>query len=214
MAATTVRTPETTATRATDECSAPAPPITLRLRPVVDVTPELLRELSTLNSDLRLELTEEGALVVMSPTGGNAGKRNKALAVQLGVWTEQDGSGIDFDSSTGFSLTPRTVRSPDAAWVALTRWHALSAEEQEDYPPLCPDFVVEIRSASDRLTTLQAKMREYIKHGARLGWLIDPYAKRVFIYRPDAPVEQIDNPRTLAANPALPGFVLDLTKVW
>jgi Uma2 family endonuclease len=210
--ATTVRTPVTI--RADHRNIEPAPPITLRLHPVIDVTPDLLLELSSLNSDLRLELTAEGELVIMPPAGGRAGNRNKAITVQLGIWTEQDGTGIDFDSSTGFKLTPRMVRSPDASWVARARWDELSEEEQEHYPPLCPEFVVELRSLSDRVSTLQAKMRQYIEHGARLGWLIDPYSRRIYVYRPNHPMERIDNPQTVSADPVLPGFVLDLTKIW
>lgn len=210
--ATTVRTSVTQ--RPNYEGRAPSPPITLRLRPVIDVTPELLLELSSLNSDLRLELTAEGELIVMTPTGGEAGHRNLALAVQLGNWSERDGRGIAFDSSTGFELKRRSVLSPDASWVLRPRWDALSAAERETYPPLCPDFVVELGSPSDTVRSLQRKMVEWLDNGIRLGWLIDPKSKRVFVYRPDASVEQLDAPKTVSADPVLPGFVLDLTKIW
>ncbi len=190
------------------------PPIILRLRPVVDLTPDQLLELSALNRDVRLELTAQGELIVMSPTGGRSGGRNLALAGLLWTWTQQNGTGIAFDSSTGFTLRDNAVRSPDAAWIQLSRWNALSPDQQEQYPPLCPDFVVELHSKSDTVGNLRAKMEEWLKNGVPLGWLIDPYAKRVYVYRPDAPVEELQNPETISGEPVLPGFVLDLRKVW
>ena len=210
--ATTARTPATT--RANFEGSEPSPPITLRLRPVIDVTPNLLLELSSLNDDLRLELTAEGELIVMAPAKTEIGARNSALNAQLWFWAQQDGTGIVFDSSTGFKLKGRAVRSPDASWMPLTRWEAVLAGEPVTYAPVCPDFVVELRSPSDRLRTLQGKMQEYLDNGTRLGWLIDPKQKRVYVYRPDTSMEQIDNPQTISADPILPGFVLDLTMIW
>lgn len=210
--ATTVHKPATKRERmATVE---PSPPLALRLRPVIDLTPDQLLDLSSLNSDLRLELTAEGELIVMPPAGSDSGRRNLALAVQLGNWTERDGTGVAFDSSTGFKFKGNAVRSPDASWVLRSRWDALSAPEQGKYAPLCPDFLIELRSPSDRLRVLQDKMREYIANGARLGWLIDPDHKRVYVYRPDTPVQPLDAPDTISADPVLPGFILDLRKIW
>ncbi len=210
--ATTVRKPPARRSEASNDQLQP--PVALRLQPVIDLTPDLLLELSSLNPELRLELTAEGELIVMPPAGGETGVRNLALAVQLGIWTERDGTGLAFDSSTGFKLEGDAVRSPDASWVLRSRWDALVANERAQYPPLCPDFVIELRSPTDRLPALQDKMREYMDNGARLGWLIDPDHKRVYVYRPETPVEQLDNPETLAADPVLPGFVFDLRKIW
>ena len=201
-----------------------APPVTatdidtnmlvLQLRPVLDLTDEQLAELSSHNDDLRLEWTAEGALEIMPPAGTRTGNRNLKVAVRLGIWAERDGTGETFDSSTGFRLPNGAVRSPDASWVKRERLAALTTEQKRIYFPLCPDFVLELRSASDRLTTLQAKMREYVANGARLGWFIDPETHTVHVYRPDAPVESLANPEQISGDPVLPGFTLDLRPMW
>lgn len=167
-----------------------------------------------LNKDLRIELTSEGDLVIMTPTGGKTGKVNFKLTVLFGEWVEKDGTGIGFDSSTGFTLPNGAKRSPDLSWVEQSRWESLSEEEQEEFPPLCPDFAAEIRSHSDGKAHLKKKMEEYIANGARLGWLIDPLEKKVYIYLPSADVECLDNPETLSGDPVLPGFVLHLDRLW
>ncbi len=171
-------------------------------------------EFCQLNPNWRIERTSKGDLIIMPPTGGRTGKRNFTLNVLFGPWIEAEGTGIGFDSSTGFTLPNGAKRSPDLAWVKRSRWEALTEEEQEKFPPLCPDFVVELRSRSDALGTLQAKMQEYIANGAQLGWLIDPDEKKIYIYQPDAEVYCLENPETVSGDPALPGFVLDIQRLW
>jgi len=166
------------------------------------------------NRDWRIERTSEGELIIMPPTGGKTGQLNFDLNVAFGIWVKADGTGIGFDSSTGFTLPNGAERSPDLAWVRRSRWEALTEEERTEFPPLCPDFVAEIRSASDRLATLQAKMQEYIDNGAQLGWLLDLREKKVYIYRPNVPVEFFSQPVTLSGDPVLPGFVLPLDELW
>jgi len=171
-------------------------------------------EFCMLNKDLRLELTSEGDLIIMSPTGGTTGIRNFKLIVEFGNWVLKDGTGKGFDSSTVFSLPNGAKRSPDLAWLRNERWEALTEREREAFPPLCPDFVVELRSPTDRLNYLQEKMEEYVSNGARLGWLIDPFEKKVYVYRPQTAVEVLDDPPTISGEPSLPGFVLDVQALW
>lgn len=171
-------------------------------------------EVCQLNRDWRIERTSEGDLVLMPPTGGQTGKRNFVLTGLFFAWVERDGTGIGFDSSTGFTLPNRAKRSPDLAWVKRSRWEQLTREEQEEFPPLCPDFVVELRSQSDALSPLQSKMQEYVKNGAQLGWLIDPLEKKVYIYRPASEVSCLENPQVLSGEPELPGFQLNLERIW
>jgi Uma2 family endonuclease len=166
------------------------------------------------NPDLRLELTSNGELVVMPPAGSKTGQRNFSLTGQLCSWAEKDGTGVGFDSSTGFTLPNKAVRSPDASWVSREKWNALSEAEQERFAPLCPDFVVELRSGSDTLKSLQAKLQEYLENGAQLGWLIDPRERRVYIYRAGAEVEELTDAATVSADPTLPGFELQLAELW
>jgi len=188
--------------------------VAVRLRPVVELSPDQLLELSALNRDLRLEITSEGELVVMNPTGGWSSRRNATATSRLVVWAERDGTGVAFDSSGGFVLPNGAIRSPDASWVENTRLEALSPEEREKYLPLCPDFVVELLSPSDVLGATQEKMQEYLENGARLGWLLVPASKRVYVYRPGQQIEELENPEYLPGAPVLPGFVLDPREVW
>ena len=179
------------------------------------VTPEQFAALAAANRDLRLERTATGELIVTPPTGGTSGRRNLSISAQLGVWYEaNDTLGEAFDSSTGFELPNGANRSPDASWLQKDRWESLSPEQQEGFIPLCPDFVVELRSRRDLLTQLRAKMQEYMDNGAQLGWLIDPKNKRVEIYRPGQAVEVLDNPSTVSGDFVLPGFVLALKRIW
>ncbi len=166
------------------------------------------------NRDWRIERTSEGEVVIMPPTGGETGKRNFSLTTLFGNWVEANGTGIGFDSSTGFTLPNGAKRSPDLAWIKRSRWETLTEEERKKFPPLCPDFVVELRSWTDALDKLQEKMREYIANGAQLGWLIDPQEKKVYIYRPSAEARCLENPETISGAPVLPGFVLDLRRIW
>ena len=179
------------------------------------VTQEEFAAIAAANRDLRLERTADGELVVNPPTGGESGKRNLSIAGQLELWCEaHETLGEGFDSSTGFDLPNGATRAPDASWVRRERWDALTSEQRKGYVPLCPDFLVELRSESDRLSTVQAKMREYLTNGARLGWLIDPQKQRVEIYRSGKEVEILDRPERLSGEDILPGFILKLRRVW
>ena len=187
------------------------------------VTPEQFEALALANPDLRLERSAQGELIVNPPTGGESGSRNLSISTQLGNWCEaNEDLGEGFDSSTGFILPNGARFSPDASWVSRTRWEALTPKQRKGFVPLCPDFVVELReaklsrreSASVSLSTLQTKMREYIDNGARLGWLIDPQNRQVEIYRQQAEVEILINPAELSGEDVLPGFVLNLRRVW
>ncbi|MDJ0735875.1 MAG: Uma2 family endonuclease [Nostocaceae cyanobacterium] len=178
------------------------------------VTQEQFQQIATLNRDLRLERTATGELIVMPPTGSDTGNRNLDIEGQLWLWNRQTKLGKAFNSSTGFHLPNGANRSPDASWVKLKRWQVLTPEERTGFAPICPDFVVELRSPSDKLDTLRAKMREYMENGTILGWLIDYQNRKVEIYRQGQDVEVLDNPTTLSGEDVLPGFVLDLTEVW
>ncbi len=187
--------------------------ITLDLHSIVNLTDEQFYQLSRANPDLRLERTAQGELIVMPPAGGASSKRNADLTTDLNIWNRQTRLGVVFDSSGGFSLPKGSDRSPDAAWVKLERWEALTVEEQERFLPLAPDFVIELRSASDNLKKVQAKMEEYRDNGVRLGWLIDPQNQRVEIYRQGQDVEVLTKPATLSGEDVLPEFVLNLSQI-
>ena len=166
------------------------------------------------NPDLRMERTAEGDLIIMAPTGGKTGQLNAVLTAKFYSWAEADGTGIVFDSSTEFRLPNGAMRSPDVSWVRRSRWEALSDQEQEQFPPLCPDFVLELRSPSDSPTALKSKLEEYIQQGAELGWLLDPFDRRIYVYRRDAAFDVLEDPETMDGEPTLPGFVLALADVW
>jgi len=183
--------------------------IILDLSPVIKLTDEQFYQLCQANRDLKLERTVVGELIVMPPTGGGSGQRNANLTTDLNLWNRQTKLGVVFDSSTGFSLPNGGDRSPDASWVKLERWDALTSEEQEGFPPICPDFVIELRSRTDSLT-LQTKMQEYLASDLRLGWLLDPQNQRVEIYRLGRDVEIQYSPGSLSGEDVLPGFVLEL----
>ena len=178
------------------------------------ITEREFYEFCLLNKNLRIELTGEGDLIVMPPTGGKTGRRNSKLTRRLTAWAEDDGTGQPFDSSTGFTLPNGAKRSPDFAWVSDARWNSLTEQEQEEFPPLCPDFVVELRSRTDTLATLQGKMKEYIANGAQLGWLIDPTRKKVYVYRPKSAVEVLDSPKMVLGGSLLRGLKLDVQVLW
>lgn len=187
--------------------------ITVSLKSLFDLTDEAFYQLCQNNPDVKLERTATGELVVMSPTGGETGDRNRRLTQRLGNWTDEDNTGLSFDSSTGFKLPNGAERSPDAAWVRLERWQSLTLEQQRKFPPLAPDFVVELRSASDDIDTLRAKMKEYIENGVRLGWLLNPQDRQVEIYRQGQPVEILQSPQSLSGEAVLPGFTIDLSRI-
>jgi len=186
----------------------------LRIRSAVPPNDDELFEMCQANRLLRVERTAEGDLLIMPPTGGKTGHRSLQIGTQLGNWAERNGTGIAFDSSTGFLLPNGAERSPDASWLRRERWDALTPDQQEKFPPLCPDFVVELRSPSDRLDELQEKMHEYLENGASLGWLIDPYSRRVYVHRPDRPVEELAAPASLSGEALLEGFILHLDRLW
>jgi Uma2 family endonuclease len=188
--------------------------ITLQLRPVIELTDDQFFEFCQLNRDLRIERTAEGELEIMPPTGWKTSERNSEVSMQLRLWAKGNGAGVTTDSSGGFTLPNGATRSPDAAWISHARLATLAEDQKEKFLPLCPDFVIEICSRTDRLVTLQRKMQEYIDNGARLGWLLVPQARRVYVYRPQHLVEILENPETLAGDPVLPGFVLDLREIW
>jgi len=180
----------------------------------LQVTLEQFTTLATLNRDLQLERTSQGELIVNPPTGWETGKRNRSLTGQLDRWYENhEQLGEAFDSSTGFILPNGAIRSPDASWVSRNRWEALTPEDKTTFPKICPDFVVELRSLSDRLRPIQDKMKEYLDNGARLGWLIDPQQQRVEIYRQGEEKEILENPTELSGEDVLPGFVLTLSRI-
>ncbi|MCC3408068.1 MAG: Uma2 family endonuclease [Microcoleus sp. PH2017_10_PVI_O_A] len=179
----------------------------------IDLTDEQFFQLCQKNRDYQFERTASGELIIMSPTGSETSIRNADLTSQLRVWNRETKLGVVFDSSGGFTLPNGADRSPDASWVKKERWDALTPEQKESFAPLCPDFVVELRSKTDSLKKLQEKMQEYIDNGAKLGWLIDRQNRRVEIYRPDRKVEIIQNPATLSGEDVLPGFVLDLVEI-
>jgi Uma2 family endonuclease len=178
------------------------------------LTPAQFQKICSDNRDLRLELTSTGDLIVMPPAGSSSGLRNFNLIVQLGAWVERDGTGVAFDSSAGFSLPNGAIRSPDAAWLLSSRWESLSSEQKESFAPLCPDFVVEIRSQWQTLDSLIEKMDEYLRNGARLGWLIDPFERRVHVFSPGGQVKVLENPKSVSGDPILPGFLLNTLELW
>lgn len=187
--------------------------LTLTLDPVVRLTHEQFYELCKVNQDLRLERSSTGELILMPPTGWESGRQNSKLNLRVGLWAEQDGTGIVFDSSTGFSLPNGADRSPDVAWVEKSRIDAIASDPAK-FLPLAPDFVIELRSATDKLTTLERKMAEYRDCGVRLGWLIDPAEKRVQIYRLGRPTEYLNQPAQLFGEEVLRGFILSLAEIW
>ncbi|MBD2167478.1 Uma2 family endonuclease [Calothrix membranacea FACHB-236] len=190
-------------------------PLVLQIPPSMQMTDEQFFEFCQVNRDLRIERNNLGEISIMPPTGSESGNRNFNIAGQLYVWSEQDGTGICFDSSTGFKLSTGADRSPDASWMKFERWNSLSSAQQEKFAPICPDFVIELRSPSDNLQPLKDKMEEYMREpGVQLGWLIDRKHRQVYIYRPGNPTECLDNPDTISGDPVLPGFVLNMSKVW
>jgi Uma2 family endonuclease len=180
------------------------------VRLTLDLTDEQFFQLCQNNRDLRFERTATGELIIMPPTGSDTGNRNGRLIQQLFNWTDTNDLGVAFDSSAGFKMPKGGNRSPDASWIQKARWDGLTEAQKQQFAPLCPDFVVELRSASDSLKELQDKMLEYLDNGVRLGWLIDRQNLRVEIYRAGQDVEIIDSPETLSGEDVLPGFVLDL----
>ena len=168
------------------------------------------------NSDLRIEMSAAGELIIMAPCKPMTGRRNAKIAQRLSNWAEQDGTGECFDSSSLFSLPNGAKRSPDASWILRARWERIPEEERnnaEKFEEICPDFVIELRSLSDRLPDLKEKMDEYMANGARLGWLLDPIDNFAIIYRPGQPPERVENPTVLSGESVLSGFNFDFREI-
>jgi len=185
-------------------------PSTLKLT----ISHEQFVQLAWVNQNLQLEKTATGELIVMPPTGSDTGNKNADILGQLWLWNRQTQLGQIFDSSSGFHLPNGADRSPDVSWIGQDRWDTLTPEEKSGFAPLCPDFVLELRSKHDSLESLQQKMQEYQENGAKLGWLIDRNRKKVEIYRPKKSVEVQNSPNSLSGEDILPGFTLDLTEIW
>ncbi len=189
-------------------------PMTVNFPLIQQMTTAEFYEFCLANRDLRIERTASGEVIIMSPAFADTGNRNMKIAHQVANWAEQDGTGETFDSSAGFTLPNGATRSPDAAWIKLERWNALTDSQKASFAPICPDFVIELRSASDRLSTLQDKMQEYIDNGALLGFLIDRKNRTVHLYRPHQTPQILENPEVVEGSPELPGFMLKMAKIW
>ena len=187
--------------------------LTVHLNSIISLSDEQYFQLCQANRDLRFERTATGELIIMPPTGGETGNRNAAITAQLWIWNEQKKLGKVFDSSTGFRLPNSAFRSPDAAWIKLERWDTLTSSQKQKFIPLCPDFVIELLSPSDRTSVIQEKMLEYLANGTQLGWLIDRKSQQVEIYRANTEVEIIA-PMALSGEAVLPGFILNLEPIW
>ena len=180
----------------------------------VKITHDQFLQLCADNRELRMELSATKELIVMPPGGLETGRQETELARQVSNWSLQDGNGLAFGSNAGYTLPNGAVRAPDVSWIPLDRGESLGKDEQQRFGHTFPNFVIELRSPSDRLSDIQAKMVEYIQNGARLGWLVDPQLRQVHIYRPGQQVELLDAPESVSGESVLPGFVLDLTKIW
>ena len=196
------------------EHQKPPPGFPVLVRPLTAFSDDQFYEFCRLNDKLEIEKTARGDLLIMAPASFRTSHLNLRIAVQLGEWAERDGTGLATESSGGFVLPNSAVYAPDAAWVRRDRLDAVPAERQHRFLPLCPDFAIELLSPTDTLGRVQAKLHEYIDNGLRLGWLIDPFERRVHVYRPGAAVEILDDPLSVDGDPVLPGFRLDLGRVW
>jgi len=190
------------------------PPLNLPSTLKLTISHEQFVQLAWVNQNLQLERTATGELIVMPPTGSDTGNKNADILGQLWLWNRQTQLGQIFDSSSGFHLPNGADRSPDVSWISQDRWDTLTPEEKSGFAPLCPDFVLELRSKHDSLESLQQKMQEYQENGAKLGWLIDRNRKKVEIYRPKKSVEVRNSPNSLSGEDILLGFTLDLSEIW
>ena len=186
----------------------------VRLQPALCPTDDQFYEFCRINRELRIERGAEGEVTIMPPAGWESARRNAEITAQLQAWATRDGTGTAADSSAGYVLPNGAVRSPDASWVSNARLTSVTAEQRSRFLPLCPDFVVELRSPADRLPALQDKMAEYVANGVALGWLIDPVNRQVFVYRPGLDVERLDQPESLSAHPVLVRFELRMGDIW
>ena len=188
----------------------------IKFKPLTYMDDEQFARFCALNDDLRIERNAKGDIILIPPAFTYTSKQNMKISSQLDNWAENDGTGIAYESSAGYKLPNGALRSPDASWVLISRLRELTPDEGSGFYSVCPDFVIELRSTSDSLSALQEKMQEYIDNGARLGWLIDPISspKSIHIYRPQARVEILDEPSEVSGEPELPGFTLNLHRVW
>ena len=193
--------------------SAESSAVLLRLPPDLHLTDDQFFAFCQINRELRIERTAQGGFLIMAPAGWESSDKNAEITMQLRLWAKRDGTGVAVDSSGGFLLPNGAVLSPDASWIRRDRLAALTAEERAKFLPLCPDFVVELSSPTDGLSSLQDKMGEYMDNGMQLGWLIDPPGGQVFVYRPGAPAERLEGPDSVSADPVLPGFRLELDEI-
>lgn len=187
---------------------------TINLNPVCQLDDDKFYQLCRANPEIRFERNAHGALIVMPPTGGETGNLNSEINADFVNWNRRFSLGYVFDSSTCFKLPNGANRSPDVAWIERERWEALTAEQKQKFPPIVPDFILELMSPSDSLKATQAKMREYRDNGVQLGWLIVPETRRVEIYRQNKDVEVQASPATLSGESVLPNFTLDLQSVF
>ena len=189
-------------------------PARLVLRPLLNLDDDQFLQLCAQNPEQPLEQNAQGEVIVVAPTGMFTGWHNSRIAFQLMSWNERHQLGLVFDSSTLIRLPKGSIRSPDATWVEMSRWDRLTAEQQKKLGPLCPNFVIELRSETDRLKTLQEKLEEYIDNGVELGWLIDPLQAQVHVYEQGKPVQILDRPDSVAGTGCMAGFVLDLKGIF
>jgi Uma2 family endonuclease len=187
---------------------------TLKLEPAIALSENQFFTLCQQNPDLKIERSGQGELIIMPPTGGETGRKNAELIADFIIWNRQSKLGIVFDSSTCFRLPKGGDRSPDVSFIKKERWDSLTPEQQRKFPPLCPDFVLELLSPSDNLSFTQAKMQEYQASGVQLAWLLNPQDQQVEIYRLGYPVEILFRPRELFGENVLPNFVLNITWLW
>jgi Uma2 family endonuclease len=188
--------------------------IIVNFNSIITFTDDDFYQLCRKNPDVKFERNAKGELLIMSPTGGETGNCNVEIATDFVIWNRQTKLGVCFDSSTCFKLPNGANRSPDVSWIRQDRWDALTPEQQEKFPPIAPDFVLELMSPTDRLQETQSKMQEYIDNQVKLGWLINRKTRQVEIYRQGQPVEIIKSPKTLSGEDVLPGFILDMQIIW
>ncbi|MGK7930499.1 MAG: Uma2 family endonuclease [Microcystaceae cyanobacterium] len=187
---------------------------TINFDAITEINDEQFYQLCCHNPELKLEQNHKGEIIIMSPTGGETGEKNAELIVDFGIWNRRQRLGKIFDSSTCFKLPLGSNRSPDVAYIQQERWDNLTQEEKESFPPIAPDFVLELMSKSDSLRETQEKMEEYLENGVKLGWLINPQKQQVEVYRQGKEKEVLEQPKTLSGEDILPEFILDLVLIW